>query len=646
MPIYLVPALPLASCILISLCCLQGRRQRLAPLLLIAALAGSLLVSLLLLVGLAGGELSPGPRHLFPWLAVQASDPPLVLQFGFLLDGLSALMMVLVSAVALLVQVYSIGYMRGDDGYGRYFAFMALFSFSMLGLVTASNLLQTYVFWELVGLCSYLLIGFWYRKPEAANAAKKAFVVTRFGDVGFLLGVLALSYSAGTLDLGGLQRIIAGGELRPFFFGASAFTTVVALLIFSGAVGKSAQFPLHVWLPDAMEGPTPVSALIHAATMVAAGVYLVARTYFIFEASPYALGVVALVGVVTAFLAASIALSQHDVKRILAYSTISQLGYMMLALGAGGYVAGMFHLTTHAFFKALLFLCAGSVIHAVHSNDIRDMGGLARRMPITALTCAVGALALAGIPPLSGFFSKDEVLSCVVTSSSLVMLVGETGRRVVLGAALAVVFMTACYMGRMWLVVFAGRRGESADHAHESPLVMTGPLALLALLAAGAGVLNLPALHHPLGQLLGEGEPAAAVPWVATSSVAIGLAGLALAAAIYGLRLLDLGRIKSGWPLALYRGSQQNWYLDAFYTLVVARAVLVGADIIAWVDRHVVNGMVDGVGWLAGRAGTGLRRAHTGQLQVYAYVLVSAAVLVVLALWVSRSGYVLVPFLR
>ena len=640
MTAYLAVALPLAAFVLIVLFGLRGRGQRVAPGLLIAALSGSLAVSLYTLWAVYTGQLAAGTQQSFTWLAVRTVDPPLVLRFGILVDGLSALMMVVVSAVGLLVQVYSVGYMRGDDGYGRYFAFMSLFTFSMLGLVTANNLLQTYLFWELVGLCSYLLIGFWYRRPEAANAAKKAFVVTRLGDTGFLLGVLALSYSAGTLNFARLEQIVAHGALTPFFFGASAFTTVIALLIFSGAVGKSAQFPLHVWLPDAMEGPTPVSALIHAATMVAAGVYLVARTYFIFAASPYALGIVALVGAFTAFLAATIALTQHDIKRILAYSTISQLGYMMLALGASGYVAGMFHLTTHAFFKALLFLCAGSVIHAVHSNDIRDMGGLARRMPVTALTCAVGALALAGIPPLSGFFSKDEVLVAVQASAPIAHLVGAGGRTLVLGAALATVFMTACYMSRLWLVVFAGgNRSEHGHEPHESPPSMTGPLLALAALAAVAGAFNLPTLGHPLGRLLGEGEPLAAVPALAVGSVALGLAGIAVAVALYGLRLFDLSRVKAGWPLALYRGSLHNWYIDAFYTRVVARGALLAADLFAWVDRHVVNGMVDGVGWLAGRAGAALRRTETGQLQLYAYVIVSAATAVAVAFWAVQAGY-------
>jgi len=627
-PVYLVPALPLAAFILISLTSLR-KRQGLAPALLIAALAGSLGLSIALLVGVQSGRIASGSQFGFTWMAVRAIDPPLILRFSFLVDGLSALMMVVVSAVALLVQVYSLGYMRGDEGFGRYFAFMALFSFAMLGLVTSGNLLQTYLCWELVGLCSYLLIGFWYKKPEAASAAKKAFIVTRFGDVGLLLAVLALSYSAGTLSFTGLERAISAGTLTPFFFGGSAFLTVIALLIFSGAAGKSAQFPLHVWLPDAMEGPTPVSALIHAATMVAAGVFLVARTYFIFQAAPMALGVVALIGVFTAFLAATIALTQNDVKRILAYSTISQLGYMMLALGAGGMAAGMFHLTTHAFFKALLFLCAGSVIHAVHSNDIREMGGLARRMPITALTCAIGALALAGIPPLSGFYSKDEVLAAVQNSGYISALVGTGGQAVVLALALGVVFLTGFYMSRLWFVVFTREwhgHGESCT-AHESPFSMTGPLVLLAALAAGAGLFG-----HPVGTLLGDASPESGATWLPAVSALIGASGIWLAWLVYWVRAYVPGKVKSPFALALYRGSQNNWYIDAFYTRVVARLVLGTAAVVAWVDRHVVNGMVDGVGWLAGRAGAWLRRTETGQLQWYAYVMVGGAVVLALLL--------------
>ena len=390
------------------------------------------------------------------------------IDMGILVDPLASLMLVIVTAVSLLVQIYSLGYMKGDPGFGRFFAYLSLFSFSMLTLVLADNFILLYMGWELVGLCSYLLIGFWYQKPEAASAAKKAFVVNRVGDFGFLIGILVLSILAGTLSFDGATRFIAGGGL------SGAQVTLIALLLFCGAIGKSGQFPLHVWLPDAMEGPTPVSALIHSATMVAAGVFMVARLYGIFMASADALRLIASLGAFTAVFAALIALAQDDIKRILAYSTISQLGYMMLALGVGGYAAGVFHLTTHAAFKTLLFLGAGSVIHAVGTNDIWKMGGLGRRMPVTAITFFIAVLAIAGIFPLSGFWSKDEILQAARASGHPELYV----------PALVTVFLTAFYMARLFFVAFAGE-SRSESHAHESPVVMTVPLVILGLLCGG-----------------------------------------------------------------------------------------------------------------------------------------------------------------
>ncbi|MEX2104844.1 MAG: NADH-quinone oxidoreductase subunit L, partial [Bacilli bacterium] len=377
---------------------------------------------------------------------------------GFEVNQLNAIMLVIVTLVSLLVNLYSIGYMHGDDRISVFYSYLALFTFSMLGLVISPNLLQVYIFWELVGVCSFLLVGFWFYKPEAKAAAKKAFIVTRIGDVGLFIAICLLFWQVGSFDYEVIFSAITNGDI------AGGMITLIAILIFIGAIGKSGQFPLHTWLPDAMEGPTPVSALIHAATMVAAGVYLVARTFPLFEASETAMLTVAIVGGFTAIFAASIGLVQKDIKRVLAYSTVSQLGYMMLALGAAGYVAGVFHLMTHAFFKALLFLAAGSVIHALHhEQDITRMGGLFKKMKITGTVFLVGCLAIAGIPPFSGFFSKDEIL----------MSVYESGNYVLFVLAIIAAFFTAFYMFRLFFLVFTGEQRSEVKAPHESPAVMT-----------------------------------------------------------------------------------------------------------------------------------------------------------------------------
>src|SRR5262245_4929361 len=413
---------------------------------------------------LPGSETTHGYEvHLFTW--IPAGN--FVVEVGFVIDALTACLLIVVTTIGFLVHVYSLGYMAHDPGRWRFFAYLNLFMFSMLLLVLASNFLVVFVAWELVGLCSYLLIGFWYRKRSAALAAKKAFIVNRVGDVGFALGIMLIFVTLGTLDI--REVIDRIGTVEP------VTVTIIALLIFAGAMGKSAQFPLHVWLPDAMEGPTPVSALIHAATMVNAGVYLVARTNPIYAAAPSALVLVASIGIFTSILAASIAMTQTDIKRVLAYSTLSQLGYMFAALGVGAFTAAIFHLMTHGFFKGLLFLDSGSVIHAVHDEqDMRRMGGLSRKIPITYWTMLIGSLAIAGIPPLAGFFSKDEILS-----ESF-----KTGHLLVWGVGFIVAGMTAFYMFRLMGLTFWGSfRGprEIWDRIHESPAVMTIPLVLLAI---------------------------------------------------------------------------------------------------------------------------------------------------------------------
>ena len=418
------------------------------------------------------------------WLAIGEVQ----LTVGFEVNQLNALMLVIVSLVSFLVHTYSAGYMKGDDRFSVYYAYLGLFTFAMLGLVLSPNLLQTYIFWELVGVGSFLLIGFYFYKEEAKQAAKKAFIMTRIGDVGLLIGMILLFWQVGSFEYDDIFQAVSDGVL------SQGMITLTAILIFIGAVGKSGQFPLHTWLPDAMEGPTPVSALIHAATMVAAGVYLVATVFPLFEASEAALMTVAIVGAITAIFAATIALVQTDIKRVLAYSTISQLGYMMLALGSAGYVAGVFHLTTHAFFKALLFLAAGSVIHAVHTQDIEKMGGLWKKLPKTGLLFLIGTMAISGVPLLSGFFSKDEIL----------IATWKAGHPVLFTLAVITAFLTAFYMFRLFFMVFMGKSRGEQNEVHESPTIMTLPMTVLAFLAILAGYINTPWFGTFLGDWLTE----------------------------------------------------------------------------------------------------------------------------------------------
>ncbi|MEJ5171678.1 MAG: NADH-quinone oxidoreductase subunit L, partial [Fimbriimonadales bacterium] len=556
------------------------------------------------------------------WLAIGGFRVPV----GFLLDGLSAAMLLVVATVALLVQIFSVGYMEGDDGFARFFTYLGLFASAMLGLVLADNLLLVYICWELVGICSYLLIGFWYRNRAPANAAKKAFIVTRFGDLGLLLAIVLLWHSAHTFEIAALEKIVQSGNLKPILLSAAAFTNLVPLLVFLGAVGKSAQFPLHVWLPDAMEGPTPVSALIHAATMVAAGVFLVARLFFLFRAAPTALDTVAWIGGFTALMAATIALVQTDIKKVLAYSTISQLGYMMLGLALGGITVGMFHLTTHAFFKALLFLAAGSVIHACHhEQNLLNMGGLHRRMPVTSWTTIVGALALAGVFPLAGFWSKEEILASALQ------------RPVLFGVALTVAAMTAFYMTRLWFLAFAGEaRTEASAHARESSAWMVVPLALLAVAAAAGGALNLPGSHFLLG-LLEPGRQAhgMSIP-VAVAGTVAALAGIALGASLY--RRDPAADAVTRMPRALYSFLENKWYIDDFYERGVARAAVAWGAMVAWFDRNVVDNLVNLAAWICALFGRLLGSFTNGQPQFYAAVLALMAVVAAALVGLAATG--------
>jgi NADH-quinone oxidoreductase subunit L len=520
-------------------------------------------------------------------------------------------MLLVVTGVGFLIHVYAVGYMHEDADYPRFFTYLNLFVFSMVMLVLAGNFLLLYVFWEAVGLCSYLLIGFWYRRPAAADAGKKAFVVNRVGDVGFGLGIMLLWTALGTLEYG---EVFAKAPA----LAGTATATAIALLLFAGACGKSAQLPLHVWLPDAMEGPTPVSALIHAATMVTAGVYLVARAHVLFEQSPVALDVVAWVGVLTAVFAATIGLVQTDIKRVLAYSTVSQLGYMFVGVGVGAYAAGVYHLVTHAFFKALLFLGAGSVIHALSGEqDLRRMGGLARRIPVTWYTMLVAAWAIAGLPPFAGFFSKDEILAGAFFGH----------RYAIFALGLVGSALTAFYMWRLVFLAFHGRSRvdhETAHHVHESPPVMTAPLVVLAVLAAGAGVWGLPGEHGTafgrfLEPVLGGGGGHHGPAWgLMAASVLAALAGLAAAWAGYVGGRVDPAKI--GVPQhGLHALLLHKYYVDELYDAALVRPTLRLAGWCARAfDLGVIDGAVNGVAAVLDRAAGALRRLQTGFVMSYA----------------------------
>ncbi|MGI6422836.1 MAG: NADH-quinone oxidoreductase subunit L [Syntrophomonadaceae bacterium] len=554
------------------------------------------------------------------WLSM----PGLNVDMGLLLDPLTAVMLIVVTSIASLVQIYSLGYMKGDPGFSSYFAYQSLFAASMLGLVVANNFGQMFVFWELVGICSYFLIGFWFGRDSAKNAAIKAFVTNRVGDFGFLLGILFLQIVFGTLNFTGLSQEIAT-------YTNMAVLIPLSILLFFGPMGKSAQFPLHVWLPDAMEGPTPVSALIHAATMVAAGVYLVARAFFIFSAVPQAMTFIAIIGAITAIFAASIAMAQNDIKRILAYSTLSQLGYMMMAMGVGAMTAGMFHLMTHAFFKSLLFLGAGSVIVAMHEEqDIWKMGNLYKKMPVTTWTFIIGALALCGIPPLSGFWSKDEILLAAYASGNLGLYI--------LGSLVA--FLTAFYMFRLIFVAFFGSNSYGEEKAHENSPVMTVPLIILAVAAVLVGFVNSPLMHHAFGHFIKH--PAGIQPEPSTaimiSSTLIALAGIGLAWLIYQKKLLSHEALREKFS-GIYQLLKNKYYIDEIYARFGEVLVYGAARAMFWFDIQVVNGLVNGIAFLTGKSGETLRYTEDGQVQSYAsYMMAGVLIMVVLALIAVESA--------
>ena len=576
----------------------------------------SLVCSIIAFASLHGGA-APFDETLYEWITGES----FAFNIGFRVDALTSVMLLVITGVGFLIHVYSIGYMHGDEGYTRYFAYLNLFIFAMLILVLGNNYLMMFVGWEGVGLCSYLLIGFWYQKQSAIDAGKKAFIVNRIGDFGFLLGMFTLFAAFGTLDFASIFDAAEADNFQKIF-GASTLV-IATLLLFVGAIGKSAQIPLYVWLPDAMEGPTPVSALIHAATMVTAGVYMIARSAVLYNIA-HTGEVVAWIGVLTAFFAATIALTQNDIKRILAYSTVSQLGFMFLGVGVGAYASGVFHLVTHAFFKGLMFLTAGSVMHAMANElDMRKMGGLKAKMPITHWTFLVGALAIAGFPFLSGFWSKDEILHSAWGSSPLIYVIG-----------LVTAFLTAFYMFRLIFVTFYGEsrvESEVASHLHESPPVMWVPLAILAIPSALIGLLLgwgghdswfhdftrsvFPETHHEASGNV--------FLFMAISSV-VGLAGIAFAWTRYSKR------VPSDEPTnALHKLLANKYYVDEVYNALIVQPIKNGSHFLLWklVDNGIIDGIVNGVASIIRLIGGTLRRLQTGLVQSYIVSMVLGIVL-------------------
>lgn len=558
------------------------------------------------------------------WLAF---TDDLVIRLGFYLDSISAMMLIVITTVSFMVHLYSLGYMHGERGFQRYYAFLSLFSFSMLGLVVATNIFQMYIFWELVGVSSYLLIGFYYTKHAAVSASKKAFIVTRFADLGFLIGILVLSFYSKTFDFAALTTNpmeALGGAAGTTFLGASVLTWGL-VLIFVGGMGKSAMMPLHIWLPDAMEGPTPVSALIHAATMVVAGVFLVARMFpvYIFEAS--ATTFVAIIGAATAFYAAVVACTQLDIKRVLAFSTISQIAFMMVALGVAGlgmgevshhglgYMASMFHLFTHAMFKALLFLGAGALIHAVHSNDYTAMGGLRKYMPITHWTFLIGCLAIAGIPPFSGFFSKDEILSAAYAWSPWM------GVWMTMVAAL-----TAFYMFRLYYLIFWWKKHDTAHHTpHDAPWTMSVPLIFLAAVSCVAGFI-------PFGHFVTWDNMPYDIhldPTIAITSVVIAIAAIALATVMYRKENAIPARLRAAMP-HLWEWAFHRFYWDELYMFITHKIIFnLICRPIAWFDRHIIDGTMDALANITNKASFAIRGLQSGQIQTYVRVYLIGALL-------------------
>ncbi len=649
---WLIPLLPLAAALIIGTGLITfnkstNKLRSLWSILSVSATGGAGVMA----ANLLWSQIQGHEPYLYTFEWAQAGS--FHLNMGFVIDHLTALMLVIVTSVAFLVQIYTDGYMAHDPSYVRFYAYLSLFTSSMLGLVISPNLVQIYIFWELVGMCSYLLIGFWFDRKGAADACQKAFVTNRVGDFGLLLGLLGLYWATGTFEFTEmgtrLTELIESGAI------SVALATLFAILVFMGPAAKSAQFPLHVWLPDAMEGPTPISALIHAATMVAAGVFLIARMFPVFEEIPAVMNTIAWTGAFTAFLGASIAITQNDIKKGLAYSTVSQLGYMVMAMGVGAYGAGLFHLMTHAYFKAMMFLGSGSVIHGMEevvghdpdlAQDMRVMGGLRKYMPITAITFFIGTLAISGIPPFAGFWSKDEILGATYAANPVLWAIGFLTAGI-----------TAFYMFRMYFTTFegdfrgtnkkllalvkaensVGKEAEAKDdhsdhHAskpHESPITMTLPLMVLAIPSIAIGLVGTPLgnyfeyfIHAP-SEVIAEVPAEGFTPeflLMGGSSIGIGLIGISLAILMYMQKKIDPSAIaKSIQPL--YQLSKNKWYIDEIYNSVFVTGSRRIARQVLEVDAKIVDGLVNLAGFVTVVSGEGLKYFENGKAQFYALVI-------------------------
>jgi len=607
--LWLIPILPLAGFLI------NGLFGRSSKALVNAVAAGSVLLSFLWVVktlfalgAFSGGLESTYVEHYYTWI----QSGTLNIGVDFAVDRLTAVMLMVVTGVGFLIHVYAIGYMAHEGGYYRFFAYLNLFMFFMLILVLGANYLMLFVGWEGVGLCSYLLVGFYFLEKFATDAGNKAFIVNRIGDFGFSLAIFLIVIHFGTLDFGKVF-----GQVKDMPVEASpGWITAICMLLLVGATGKSAQIPLYVWLPDAMAGPTPVSALIHAATMVTAGVYMIARSSQIYLHSAFALDIVAIVGLTTAFFAATVGLAQNDIKKVFAYSTVSQLGYMFLGLGTGAFSAGIFHLMTHAFFKALLFLGAGSVIHALSGEqDLRQMGGLARKIPITCVTLFCGGVAIAGVPPFSGFFSKDAILAAAFHHAPWMYWVG-----------VFTAFMTAFYVFRALFLCFFGEyRGHA--HPHESPFVMWGPLAVLAALSLGGGFINVPKFLEPIFPLAAEGGD----EWLMYVSVAAGLGGILLAYIFYVAAPSLADGVANSFR-GLYTLIYNKYFVDEFYDATVVRPLVDGSRTLLWrgVDVEVIDGAVNGIGQRARNIGGFFKLAQSGYIRSYAAWVVLGSILLLI----------------
>lgn len=596
---YLIPLFPALAFLIIGP--FTRQEKNLSATIAITMMSLAFAFSVFVALATVNYQITMNDPYVMKALWAQIGDVKLTM--GVLIDPLAAMMLVIVTLVSLLVYIYSVSYMEHDEGMGRFFAFISLFSASMLGLVVSVNFLQLYVFWEGVGLCSYLLIGFYYHKVSAREAAKKAFITTRIGDFGMLVGILLVQMVFGTMDFIELRMLVP-----PYVVAAgTGFLTVIGLLLFMGPIGKSGQFPLHVWLLDAMEGPTPTSALIHAATMVAAGVYLVARAFFIFSESPFVMDFIAGLGAFTALFAAIIAVTQRKFKSVLAYSTISQLGYMMLAVGVGAFSASMFHLMTHAFFKAMLFLCAGAVMHALDDEtDITKMGGLWRKMPLTFAAMLVGVLAISGIPPFSGFFSKDEILAAVMHASTPLYVM-----------ATFTSFLTAFYMARLLIVAFLGE-SRSPHEAHEVDAFMRWPMIMLILLTIVSGAWG---YFGGFSVWINEGVPHhETIDWtVAGTSTALALIAFAAAYQIYGRHSLRSAMQARSFGF-LYRVVYHKFYIDELYGYFRERLIYGTALILKWVDEKIFDNIMIGLGAYALATSDLLTESANGQAQRYVVV--------------------------